>query len=184
MLWRQPKRTAHPLQWVFISSNYALSHSCSARLIFFSLFSPLLPSAKAFSRFSKLSARSSRLLPNFPCSTVNCKESAALFLSSSSQLSRNRKHQTILSPHLSSTRAIFSKSIFCQLTACKYASCVEAEDKLPQEPIRQAALSPWQQQSLGAVVKATGLSACLGRSVKCKCYSQTLVCQDTSLTLR
>lgn len=33
MLWRQPKRTAHPLQWVFISSNYALSHSCSARLI-------------------------------------------------------------------------------------------------------------------------------------------------------
>lgn len=171
MLWRQPKRTAHPLQWVFFSSNYALSHSCSARLICFSPFVLPHPPHKLL-EIQRGMARSSQFLLNFPYPIVNGKESATFFFSSWSELSRNRKHQTISNLHLSGTHAIFSESISCQLMPCKYASYVEAEDKLPQEPIRQAALSPWQQQSLSAVVKATGLSACLGRSVKCKCYSQ------------
>lgn len=171
MLWRQPKRTAHPLQWVFISSNYALSHSCSARLIFF----PSHPSHQLLENHRTIARSWQFFFPKFSYTIVNRKKSVAFFFFflSLPELSRNRKHQTISNLHLSGIHVIFSKSISCQLTPCKYASYVESEDKLPQEPIRQAARSPWQQQSLGAVVKATGLSACLGQGVKCKCDSQT-----------
>lgn len=65
MLWRQPKRTAHPLQWVFISSNYALSHSCSARLIFFFFLSPSHPPHKLL-EIQRAIARSFQSFQTFP----------------------------------------------------------------------------------------------------------------------